>query len=62
VTTGELPAWVKISQPAEYYQISEKTIRKFIAEGKLKAKKVGRQIRIEPDSLVNPGGVKYWGT
>jgi excisionase family DNA binding protein len=53
---------VKISQPAEYYQISEKTIRKFIAEGKLKAKKVGRQIRIEPDSLVNPGGVKYWGT
>jgi excisionase family DNA binding protein len=60
--TAELPPWVKISQAAEYYQISEKTVRNLIAHGKLKAKKIGRQIRIDRQSLLDLGGVKYWGT
>jgi excisionase family DNA binding protein len=53
---------VKISQAAEYYQISEKTVRNLIADGMLKAKKIGRQIRIERQSLLELGSVKYRGS
>ena len=36
----ELPRWVTIKQAAEYYQLDPKTIRRMIAHGKLKARRV----------------------
>ncbi|MGO4445079.1 helix-turn-helix domain-containing protein [Mycobacterium sp. 2YAF39] len=52
----KLPSWVTIKQAAEYYQISERTVRKMISIGDLKAKRIGpKTIRIERDSLVELG-------
>lgn len=52
----ELPRWVTIKQAAEYYQISERTVRKMISIGDLKAKRIGpKTIRIERGSLVELG-------
>jgi excisionase family DNA binding protein len=48
-----LPPWPSMRQGAEYLNVSEKTIRRYIAQGRIKAKRVGpRLIRIERDSLV----------
>lgn len=62
VAAEELPRWVKVRQAADYYQISKRTVPAMIAHGQLKAKRIGRQIRIERDSLMELGRVKYWGT
>ena len=52
-----------IKQAAEYYQLDPKTIRRMIAQGKLKARRVGeRNIRVDRESLLELGRVKYWGT
>ncbi|MGV0581388.1 helix-turn-helix domain-containing protein [Mycolicibacterium elephantis] len=52
----ELPRWATIKQAAEYYQISDRTVRKMIANGDLKAKRIGsRSIRIDRDSLLELG-------
>ena len=59
----ELPRWVTIKQAAEYYQLDSKTIRRMIAQGKLKARRVGEgSIRVDRESLLELGRVKYWGT
>lgn len=48
-----LPAKVTIQRAAEYLDVTDKTIRRRIADGTLKAHRVGpRLIRIERDSLV----------
>ena len=53
---NELPRWVTIKQAAEYYQISGHTVRKMIAIGDLKAKRIGpKTIRIDRDSLMELG-------
>jgi excisionase family DNA binding protein len=63
VIDQELPRWVTIKQAAEYYQLDPKTIRRMIAHGKLKARRVGeRSIRVDRESLLELGRVKYWGT
>jgi excisionase family DNA binding protein len=63
VSDQELPRWVTIKQAAEYYQLDPKTIRRMIAHGKLKARRVGeRSIRVDRESLLELGRVKYWGT
>jgi excisionase family DNA binding protein len=52
-----------IKQVADYYQLDPKTIRRMIAHGKLKARRVGeRSIRVDRESLLELGRVKYWGT
>ena len=43
VSDQELPRWVTIKQAAEYYQLDPKTIRRMIAQGKLKARRVGEK-------------------
>jgi excisionase family DNA binding protein len=63
VSDQELPRWVTIKQAAEYYRLDPKTIRRMIARSKLKARRVGeRSIRVDRDSLLELGRVKYWGT
>jgi excisionase family DNA binding protein len=63
VSDQELPRWVTIKQAADYYQLDPKTIRRIIAHGKLKARCVGeRSIRVDRESLLELGRVKYWGT
>jgi excisionase family DNA binding protein len=53
---NELPRWVTIKQAAEYYQISGHTVRKMIAIGELRAKRIGpKTIRIDRDSLLELG-------
>jgi excisionase family DNA binding protein len=63
VSDQELPRWVTIKQAAEYYQLDPKTIRRMITQDKLKARRVGeRSIRVDRESLLGLGRVKYWGT
>lgn len=48
--------WPTIRQAAEQYSISEKTIRRRITDGTLKARRIGpRLIRIDPASLTQLG-------
>lgn len=48
-----LPARVSIQQAAETFGMSEKTIRRWISAGRLKAYRVGtRMIRVDRDSLL----------
>jgi excisionase family DNA binding protein len=42
-----------VKEAAEYYHVSQQTIRRMIKSGKLKVYRVGRQIRIDQDDLVN---------
>lgn len=59
---AELPRWVTIRQAAEYYQISGHTVRKMIANGDLKAERIGpRSIRIDRDSLLELGDYRPRG-
>lgn len=54
----ELPRWVTIKQAAEYYELGPKTIRRMIAHGKLKARRVGeRSIRVDRESRLELGRV-----
>jgi len=43
--------WYTVSQAAELLQLHEKTVQRFIREGKLQAKKVGRSYRISGHEL-----------
>jgi excisionase family DNA binding protein len=53
VSDQELPRWVTIKQAAEYYQLDPKTIRRMIARGKLKARRIGeKSIRVDRESLL----------
>ena len=52
----ELARWVTIKQAAAYYQISGHTVRRMIALGELKAKRIGpKTIRIDRESLLELG-------
>jgi excisionase family DNA binding protein len=53
-TTGaDLPARTTIKQAAAFHGVDQKTIRRWIAEGRLKAHRVGpRLIRVDRDSLL----------
>ena len=52
VSDHELPRWVTIKQAAEFYQLDPKTIRRMIAHGKLRARRVGeRSIRVDRESV-----------
>ena len=45
------PSLVSIRDAADYYQVSQQTVRRMIKAGKLKVYRVGRQIRIDQDDL-----------
>jgi excisionase family DNA binding protein len=47
------PSLVSIRDAAEYYRVSQQTVRRMIKAGKIKVYRVGRQIRIDPDDLVD---------
>ena len=47
------PSLVSIRDAADYYQVSQQTVRRMTKAGKLKIYRVGRQIRIDQDDLVN---------
>lgn len=54
--THTLPAHPSIQQSAEYLGVDPKTIRRYIAQGRLKAKRVGpRLIRVDRESLLALG-------
>jgi excisionase family DNA binding protein len=51
--TTELPPRVSLPQGANYLGCSEKTVRRYIASGKLRAWRIGpRMIRIDRESLL----------
>jgi excisionase family DNA binding protein len=48
--------WPTIRQAAEQYSLSEKTVRRRITDGTLKARRIGpRLIRIDPASIAALG-------
>ena len=52
-TVIAMPARLTIKQAAEYHGVSDKTIRRMIAGGRLKAYRLGaRMIRVDRDSLL----------
>lgn len=49
----DLPKRLSIKQAAEYHGVCERTIRRAIADGRLRAYRVGRRtIRIDRDSFL----------
>jgi excisionase family DNA binding protein len=53
MTTEVLPARPTIKQAAEYANVNEKTVRRWISSGRLKAYRYGsRLIRIDRESLL----------
>jgi excisionase family DNA binding protein len=61
--TETLPKWASIKQTADYIGVYESTVRRYIAAGRLTARRVGpRLIRVERDSILTMmrpvGGVR----
>ena len=51
--SDKLPANVTIKQAAQHYGLCDKTVRRYIAQGRLVAFRVGaRNIRVDRDSLL----------
>lgn len=52
MTTSDLSShlWT-IEQAADYTQLSIRTLRRFIAEGRLTAYRAGRSIRLKPEDV-----------
>ena len=50
---GTSQSLLSVKDAAEYYHVSEQTVRRLIKAGKLKTYRVGRQIRIDLSDLVN---------
>lgn len=46
------PSLLSVRGAADYYRVSQQTVRRMIKAGKLKTYRVGRQIRIDMDDLV----------
>jgi excisionase family DNA binding protein len=44
---------LSVRDAAEYYHVSQQTVRRLIKSGKLKTYRVGRQIRIDLSDVVN---------
>ena len=44
---------LSVRDAADYYHVSQQTVRRMIKAGKLKVYRVGRQIRIDKDDLVD---------
>jgi excisionase family DNA binding protein len=44
---------LSVRDAADYFHVSQQTVRRMIKSGKFKVYRVGRQIRIDQDDLVN---------
>ncbi len=56
MTTTPAPEWLTLRDTAERLQISEKSVRRWIAEGRLKAVRIGpRMIRVDAASVAALG-------
>ncbi|GFG49462.1 excisionase [Mycolicibacterium agri] len=52
----KLPPWISIRKAAVYLDVSDKTVRRMVRRGDLKARRIGgRLIRIERESLLAHG-------
>ena len=49
--SGRAARLLSIKEAAEFFAVSEKTVRRWIAAGQLVAHKLGRQWRIPPDEI-----------
>jgi excisionase family DNA binding protein len=51
--TDELPPWPSVQQVAAWLDVDQKTVRRYIAQGRLKGVRIGpKLIRIERESLL----------
>lgn len=48
---GAKPRMITIAQAAEEWQVGERTLRRYIAEGNLVAYRLGRSIRLRPEDV-----------
>ncbi|WP_284235722.1 helix-turn-helix domain-containing protein [Mycobacterium antarcticum] len=48
----QLPPHPTLAQAADFWGVSQKSIRRWLAEGRLKGHRVGRQIRLDRESLL----------
>ena len=56
IDTAKLPLYVSIATAAWLLQLSEDTIRRCVADGTFRARRIGkRNLRIETASLLEPG-------
>jgi excisionase family DNA binding protein len=46
-----LPRWSAVSGTAAYVGVNERTIRRAIADGRLRAHRIGKLIRIDRDDI-----------
>lgn len=58
----QLPRWVTMKQAAAYYQVHPSLIRSLIAHEQLDARRIGssKTIRVDRDSLLQPGHYPAW--
>lgn len=55
-TTTPVPDWITLREASERLKISEKSVRRWIADGRLKAVRIGpRMIRVDAASIVALG-------
>lgn len=52
-TAKNLTPLLTLAQAAEYTQLGQRTLRRYIAEGKLPALRAGRAIRLRPEDVDN---------
>jgi len=51
--TEELPPWPSVQQVAAWLDVDQKTVRRYIAQGRLKGVRIGpRLIRVERESIL----------
>lgn len=50
--TEDLPRWATYKEVSEYLNVDERTIRRAIARGDVKARKFSGALRIDRDSLL----------
>lgn len=51
MTAPKWQAYETVSQASERAQIGERTLRRYIAEGRLTAYRAGRSIRLKPEDV-----------
>jgi excisionase family DNA binding protein len=49
--SGRVARFLSIKETAEFFSVSEKTVRRWIDTGQLAAHRLGRQWRITPDEI-----------
>ena len=45
------PRMITIAQAAEEWQVGERTLRRYIAQGRLRAYRMGRLLRLRPEDV-----------